>query len=242
VKIPKIIHQTWKDDNPPAVLKCLSDTWKQQHPDWEYRLWTDDMNRAFISRYFPEFLARYDSYPSGIYRVDAVRYLVLYKLGGVFVDMDFECFRNISPLLQHASCVFGCEPAEHCTLHEKDLIISNAFMGVAPHHPFLEQVYDELMNYSADTDHPNNHVLETTGPFMLSRVYGRYRTKKEVKLLEPSLIYPLTKAALAQMFSAGKPGVSTCRELEQAYALHYYYGTWWNKQWEASLTGKELLA
>jgi len=49
-KIPLIIHQTWKDLNIPEHYKPLVKTWKENHPGWEYILWTDKMNRDFIEK------------------------------------------------------------------------------------------------------------------------------------------------------------------------------------------------
>ena len=46
--IPKIIHQTWKDNNLPKDFAKWSTECKKLHPDWEYRLWTDHDNREFI--------------------------------------------------------------------------------------------------------------------------------------------------------------------------------------------------
>ena len=46
-------------------------------------LHTDADNRAFIAREFPEYLGLYDGYDTHIKRVDAVRYFLLYRYGGV---------------------------------------------------------------------------------------------------------------------------------------------------------------
>lgn len=85
-KIPKIIHQTWKNSNIPDYLVDLIKTWKTFHPNWEFKFWTDDMNRDFIIKHYPGFTSVYDSYPNSIQRVDAVRYFILHKFGGVFID------------------------------------------------------------------------------------------------------------------------------------------------------------
>ena len=59
-EIPRIIHQTWKDERIPVPLQKLAETWKQNHPGWEYRLWTDKENRDFLNTFYPAFLARFD--------------------------------------------------------------------------------------------------------------------------------------------------------------------------------------
>src|ERR1700743_2784709 len=109
-EIPHVIHQTWKCDPLPPHFELLADTWKEHHPGWEYKLWTDEMNREFVRLYYPDFLSTYDRYPRNIQRVDAFRYLLLQKEGGVYVDVDFECLRNMSPLLEGQGCVIGREP------------------------------------------------------------------------------------------------------------------------------------
>ena len=49
-----------KDERIPVPLQKLAETWKQNHPGWEYRLWTDKENRDFLNTFYPAFLARYD--------------------------------------------------------------------------------------------------------------------------------------------------------------------------------------
>jgi mannosyltransferase OCH1-like enzyme len=48
MKIPKIIHQTWKTENVPWKWKLYQKKVKQLHPDWEYKLWTDKNNMEFV--------------------------------------------------------------------------------------------------------------------------------------------------------------------------------------------------
>ena len=228
MKIPQVIHQTWRNHEIPPSFLEMAHTWQKQHPGWEYCFWTDEMNRNFIKQHFPIFLDQYDNYPTNIQRVDAFRYFVLYKYGGIYIDMDFQCLKNITPLIENASCVLGKEPAEHCAMHNKHVIISNALMASTAGHPFMKALCYELENDTHFTDHPNDRILETTGPFMVSRLYDSYGGKEEVKLLEADLIYPLTKDELLTL-EAGPPAPAIHHKLTQAYAIHHYAGTWWKK-------------
>ena len=47
--IPRIIHQTWKDDAPPARFASFQAAWRRLHPQWTYRFWTDATARAFVA-------------------------------------------------------------------------------------------------------------------------------------------------------------------------------------------------
>lgn len=188
------------------------------------------MNRDFIKEHFPYFLPIYDNYETNIERVDAVRYFVLYKCGGFYIDMDFECLANIEPVVSDTACVFGKEPAEHCNWHSKDLIISNAFMGAVPGFHFFDSLCRELQRCRQLTDHPNTRVLESTGPFMLSRMYTTYEKKGEISVLDADLLYPLTQDELSKNLT-GFQKETIQAKLQKAYGIHHYAGTWWkNKQ------------
>jgi len=225
--IPKIIHQTWKVEQLPENLSMLAESWKVLHPDWHYILWTDEMNREFIKRFFPDFLLQYDSYQENIQRVDAVRYYILYKIGGVFIDMDFECLENIESLITDKECVFALEPEEHCEQFKKQKIICNAFMASKPNHDFLHTVCNSLPLFSWKSGHLINNILSTTGPFALTDIYDSYRNKEAVTLLNSDTVYPLsvkeTRLAIADEIDE-----VIQEKIDKAYAVHYFLGSWYN--------------
>lgn len=229
MKIPSIIHQTWKDHNIPEAFEQMSRSWRSKHEHWEYRFWTDEMNRNFIASDFPFFLPVFDSYPTAIQRVDAVRYFVLYKYGGFFIDMDFECLASIDSLTDLAPCVFGIEPAAHNLTHNKDIIICNAFMGAVPGARFLECISTELQAFRTISEHPISQVLESTGPFMLSRLYSTYERKEEISLLDAALLYPFSMQELDEL-NRGLPCPNIEVRLQKAFGIHYYSGTWWKSK------------
>ena len=224
MKIPRIIHQTWKNDRVPAPMQQLAQTWRQFHPDWEYRLWTDEQNREFIRSQHPRFLAHYDAYPHHIQRVDAVRYFILLTSGGLYVDLDFECLKACGPLLAGHDCLFGLEPEEHCRIHGKDKIISNAFMATIPSHPFFHAVVHDLITYKSDNPNRNDRILETTGPFMLGRVHKDCH--QDVTLIPSEFLYPLSIFEIEQLAANGWND-NRRKKLQRAYGVHYHAGTWW---------------
>ncbi|SMC61046.1 glycosyltransferase family 32 protein [Pedobacter nyackensis] len=225
-QIPKIIHQTWKDDFPPSHLNLLTNTWKESHPEWEYILWTDEMNREFIRKFFPGFLLQYDSYEHNIQRVDAVRYFILYKLGGLFIDLDFECFVNIEPLLTDSECVFALEPIEHCIQFNKDKIICNAFMACKPNNAFFEFICNSLSSFAKKESTFITSILCSTGPFALSDIYNLYEEKEQIRILPSGTVYPLcvkeTRRAIEDDIDDGIQ-----EKIEGAYAVHYFLGSWY---------------
>ncbi|HOP46996.1 MAG TPA: glycosyltransferase [Desulfobacteraceae bacterium] len=226
MNIPKIIHQTWKEPEAPDHLRVFADSWKLHHPSWEYRLWSDDDNRRFIEASFSWFLPFYDNYSLDIQRADAVRYFILYKYGGIYVDLDVECFRPIESLLEENECVFGLEPPMHCVFHGKDKIISNAFMAVVPGHPFFYEISKELVTYVSKSNVLTDFVLDTTGPFMINRVYNKFKDKDGITLLPSNYLFPLDYREAEEYLNQTKSNVIRDK-LKKAYGAHYHLGTWW---------------
>jgi mannosyltransferase OCH1-like enzyme len=225
MSIPKLIHQTWKNSEVPENFQLLMNTWKEFHPDWKFILWTDEMNRNFISEHYPDFLNKYDNYPANIQRADAIRYFLLYHYGGVYIDLDFECLQNIEELLTDEECVFGLEPQKHCERFNVEKIICNAFMAVCPSHHFFKQLCTVLS--SEEFGEKKTDVLNTTGPFMLTKLYGKYQEKVRIKLLPSFMLYPITIEESREVIN-GTSDENLETKIQNAYGIHYFWGTWWD--------------
>lgn len=89
--IPKVIHQIWLGSPLPSRLAKLRETWMKNHPDWQFRLWTDD---DFAQGSF-ESLDLADSTTCFGQKSDLLRAEVIYRYGGVYVDLDYESFRPL---------------------------------------------------------------------------------------------------------------------------------------------------
>jgi mannosyltransferase OCH1-like enzyme len=227
MNIPRILHQTWKTENIPPLFEKFMTSWKNHHPLWGHILWTDEMNRAFIESNFPDFLSVYDGYDTNIQRVDAARYFILYHYGGMYVDLDFMCLQNIESLLDGNSCVLGREPSEHCKIHNKEMIISNAFIACVPQHQFIGALCKEVRTGIRNAYSRNDYILESTGPFMLTRLFEHFKETNLVTILTHDILYPLTKMEVDDLLSNKKTPPDIIEKLKHSYAIHYYWGTWW---------------
>jgi len=95
--IPKIIYQTWHSVNlPPKMTECV-ERLKLDNPDFEYHLYDNDMCRKFIDdNYDKDVLNAYDQLLPGAFKADLWRYCVLYKTGGIYLDIKFQCESGFS--------------------------------------------------------------------------------------------------------------------------------------------------
>ena len=101
--IPQIIHQIWSgiDEPLPETAQILGDTWKQDYPDWEYKVWNNQMMNDFVQQYYPQYWEIYQKFPYNIQRWDTIRYLILDKIGGMYVDFDYESTAVQRKYLRH---------------------------------------------------------------------------------------------------------------------------------------------
>ncbi|EPQ26594.1 uncharacterized protein PFL1_05915 [Pseudozyma flocculosa PF-1] len=163
-KIPRIIHQTWKDEHLPPRWQAVRDECAAMHPDYEYMLWTDAESRKFIAEHYPWFIPVFDAYPYPIQRADAIRYFVLHHYGGVYMDLDVGCNRRLDPLLRFEVVLPRTRP----------IGVSNDIMLAQKGHPFMDQVIHNLITFNHQylTNYPT--VMFSTGPMFLSASYGLY--------------------------------------------------------------------
>ena len=189
LNIPKIIHLTYKSYNIPDVWKNTIDTWKEKHPDWEVRFWTDEDNRKLIATKYPDFLKIFDSYEYGIQRADAIRYYILYTYGGLYADMDITPTKNFSKMFQKI-----CKKEVYLIKTPQFKYITNCLMASKPKAKFWKYVFEDMKqsfhNQSMFWIGKHWKVMNTTGPLMISRVYSQYKNKKEVALLSKEFILP----------------------------------------------------
>ena len=123
-EIPPILHRIWIGGAPlPAEFEAFGQTWRQHHPHWEFRTWGDHDAEALL----PRRVLRGSRSPSELSNL--VRYEILRRHGGVYVDTDVECRRPIDPLLAGASAFAGWE--RHSRL-------GTAVLASAPRHPVFE--------------------------------------------------------------------------------------------------------
>lgn len=120
--IPKIIHQTFKNESIPELWQGPQQSCLDLHPDYEYKLWTDKKSREFIAaeyvetpsrlcdihtdfHRYPWFLETFDGYPYPIQRADAIRYFVLHHFGGIYIDLDdVRSYKAVQTRAQILTC------------------------------------------------------------------------------------------------------------------------------------------
>lgn len=229
-EIPKIIHQVWSgvDEPLPTHFKALGNTWKEKNPDWEYILWDNKKMNDFVLEHYPQYWDVYNSFRCNIQRWDAIRYLILDKIGGVYTDFDTECLKPLEMLLKGRECCFSFEPEEYQQLYgHVPFYFNNAFMASVPEHPFMKKVIERVFYYNPEWRNSKD-ILGTTGPLMLIHLYQGYEDKDSIYLIPPELTSPLTRDDTVNIMRGDNmDGIRD--KLKDAYATHYFFTGWLNQ-------------
>lgn len=192
--IPRIIHRIWLGPDPmPDVFQRYGETWREHHPSWEMRLWTDD-NLPELAQ--PEALERARHLAE---RANVLRYEVLRRFGGVYVDTDMECVRCIEPLLEGVEAFAGYQrPGEVC----------NAVLGAVPGHPAIERA----VQLAGERVGQGRSSVAATGPGFITEVLESFPA---VTIFERDRFYPYD-------WEEEPVGAS---QLPEAYAIHHWAQT-----------------
>jgi len=207
----------------------LGKTWKEQHPDWRYEFWNGERMSAFIKDHYPHLADVYFGFPYNIQRWDAIRYLILYQMGGMYVDFDYECLEPVDKhIIEREKCYFTMEPEEHCINFFGCDTFSNAFMVSCPGHPFFKKIIDHIFIESkyGYTKNKVRDVHATTGPVMLRYLYRNYPNKDEIVLWPAELASPWSKNEAISMMRKTADEAYLEKKLEKAFAVHYFFSLW----------------
>lgn len=177
LKIPRIFHWIWLGPHPlPRAHALWREGWLAKHPDWRAMVWTDSNLPPLINA--PEF-AEAQNFAQA---ADILRYEIVWRYGGVYVDTDMECLQNVEELLHGIDAFAGwLEPNEIC----------NCIFGATAKHTWLKDIIAGLPAAMAS----GFGILHQTGPrFFTKMTCGRH----DVVVFPKSRVYRLDGASTAE--------------------------------------------
>jgi|CXWL01.1.fsa_nt_gi hypothetical protein len=181
-QIPRIIHQTFPQSALPKALRNNVENLIAQNPGWDHRLYDDAAIERFIAEHYgAEILAQYIRINPeyGAARADLFRYLAVYRLGGVYLDIKSRFTRPIDDVLcgdeQYIVSRWGHSEAHRNFGRHSELAhivggeLQQWHVIAAPGHPFLRAVIEMVLT-NIDNYRPWRNgvgrigVLRLTGP------------------------------------------------------------------------------
>lgn len=181
--IQKTIYQTWETKTLPEEIIQEIESMMKLNPEFDHCLYNDEEMHSFIkNNYDTDVQKAYESLNIGAAKADLWRYLILFKNGGVYLDIDSLIINNLKKLI----------------VNDNHAIISrernpNKFVQwmliYPPKHPILEICIKKCLRNIKEKN--SNNILEVTGPitytlsviehFKDSNIY--YKKDDEINLL-----------------------------------------------------------
>lgn len=199
--IPKIIWQTYK----PAYNELSSymieatETWKNNNPEYQYRYMSDMDAAKFVKENFDEeWFDIFVNVPLGVMRGDIWRYMVVYKYGGVYTDLDTLCLKPISSWMKDEYDMIICP--------ENDVHLCQWTFAATPGHPILKSVLDCIKEGFKNPDYTEDHfVHKLTGPAVWTKgIRNAINIPENTRLTEIDKIQlDLPKAKEYKLYSYG---------------------------------------
>lgn len=171
MKIPKIIHQTWKSKEKNESIDTLRNTWMDKNPGYQYCYYDDTDIENFIKKHFsPQLLSFYKRIIAGSLKADMFRYCVLYIHGGFYIDVDISCVKPLDEVIDSHSTMVTT--TDHCSSQYSDRIYQ-AFLGTVPRCSlFLGMIQCIVDNMNAGRF--RFELFQLSGPVLFSSLLKKY--------------------------------------------------------------------
>ena len=186
-KIPKIIHQLWIGDKPVPIN--LMNTWKEAHPDFEYIFWNEEeiKKRKFIF----SCQEKIDDIVEINGKADIMRWEILKKMGGIFIDADSICLNPFDKQILSKDAFAG---------YENELLrpglIATGTMGFPPEHIVPQKAVEWIQNNDVMLRDMNIPCVDkkiawfSVGPGLLTRVVQENKLEKDIHIFPSHFFLP----------------------------------------------------
>ena len=206
-EIPLHIYQTWHSNQLPKYMQECVDKLKKDNPEFEYHFYDDNQCREYIKDNFnKDVLHAFDKLIPGAFKADLWRYCILYKKGGIYVDIKYQCENNFKFIqLTHKeyfvkdipiysrqgiyNALLICKAGNNILLNCINKIVENVknkYYGINP----LEVTGPLLMSYYFTPLELNKmelkHVIENGNYYIkqndkkILKIYPQYRSEQKL--------------------------------------------------------------
>jgi mannosyltransferase OCH1-like enzyme len=220
--IPKIIWQTYKDPQETLALYMheAMDTWKNLNPEYEHRYMDDTQAAEFIkNEYGQEWYDIFITLPVGVMRGDLWRYMVIYKYGGVYADLDTECLKPISSwMIEDKEFIVCPETSDH--------FCQWTFASTSGN-PILKSVLDLIKDRLLNPEYGSPHFVHThTGPAIWTEGIMKILDIKVTNVIDDYLL--LNSCNNAKLYKFHCYGGEQWRIFHFESVKHIYGSQKWN--------------
>ena len=162
--VPLHFYTCWHTKDLPPLMKKNYELLVKQNPEFTHHLYDEIKCREFITNNFDEgVLNAYNSLIPCAYKSDLWRYCVLYKNGGIYMDIKYQCANNFKLLALTESEYFVKDRPTH--------MVYNALIVVKPENQIMLKCIDQIVK-NVQTKFYGRESLYPTGPGLLGSFFS----------------------------------------------------------------------
>lgn len=221
--IPHIIHQIWIQGEAeiPAKFKDNIKKIKQTNPDYQYKLWDEiaiiqlvHQNKLWLETYYKlQYLHQ---------KVDFAKYVILYKYGGIYLDIDSYTSKSLTSLLDdfynYDTIVssMNLNSVEAYFTVGKKIMLNNGVIITKINSKVMENLINDVSKSTNDCSFYNSKyacIMMTTGPQIFTKsLLKSSSTPNLVKILPYYYLEPCLR--------------NTCDINKNTYVIHRHANSW----------------
>jgi len=219
--IPLDVYQTWHSKELPPLMSENLLNLKNTNNKFKFYLYDDNDCREFIKNNFSnDVFNSYNNLVPGAYKADLWRLCILYKKGGIYLDIRNKFYNNFK--------LIDLTEAEHYCYDRPINCIYNSIMVSQKDSIFLLKCIEEIVD-NVKNLYYGNCPLDPTGPGLLGKVIKKYNFKLNIDLYKPKEQFELDYVIYKDVqIMKGYDGY--CEERKQFSIVKHYGELWNNKQ------------
>lgn len=211
----KIIHYCWFGGKPlPKLAKKCIKSWQKFCPDYEIKEWNESNYNVNVCEYVAQaYAAKKYAFVS-----DYARFDILYRYGGVYLDVDVELIRPLDEIIEKGN-FFGCET-------DTPNVTINTGLGMAAEkrldfYKIMLEQYEKEFFYNKDGSYNlKNVVVRTTDKL---KEFG-LEQKEGIQKVGDIFIYP------KEYFNPCDMQTGRIKCTPSTYSIHHYAASWVSKK------------
>jgi mannosyltransferase OCH1-like enzyme len=222
--VPLNIYHTWNSHDVPERMKNNINYILNQNPEFDYYLYDDEECREYIKDNFNiDVLEAFDSLIPGAYKADLWRCCIMYKKGGVYMDIKLKPLVKLKRLIEANNFYFVKDSPSMAECDYK-IGVYNAFLISYPNNILFKLCIEEIVKNCKNNFYGTNS-LAVTGPCLLGNIFNNYYNSEynsfiELNLIKDGCIYNKVGIQITDVYDGYR------QEQKKVGTLHYsfYWG------------------
>lgn len=236
--IPKIIHIMWLGGKLPEEYDVFVQSWRRLHPEWTIIFWTDNSlnfnQGSLVLRSFDELAGllaihkglqslvmdatsllfdnkdMYDAAVNYGEKSDILKWEIVYRFGGVYVDIDFEALKPLDSLHERYDFYTGLQPLDTHMVQ-----LGAALFAARPYHPILQACVTKIRD-----NKDIKQIIVKTGPIHFTRCFLMTACQGGNK----DIAFPASYFYPCDYEQKGLPANQWLKP--ESFAVHHWAGSW----------------